>query len=208
MNNHEKIKSLRLQKRLSQLDISEALEMSQSAYAQLESGKTEITLNRLEQLAKIFGMTAIELLQYGGGTVVESVKKNDELSKILGFNLEGLIKDARIAKSRVEILARWISDDREVYEKLNNRYLEYQQLQYEQDIEARISHGMTREEVLAFDLFKKDTTLYKANYEKPLQQFFNLFLIEITPRISNQLPNQDWQVDFKKLLDTNDFKDL
>lgn len=94
MNIHENIKVLRLQKRLSQLDIAEALTISQGAYAQLENGKTEITLNRLEQLAKLFGMTVIELLQYGSG--VENVKVDSEKVKELEREIKDLKKDLEI----------------------------------------------------------------------------------------------------------------
>jgi transcriptional regulator with XRE-family HTH domain len=87
MNIHENIKVLRLQKRLSQLDVADAIAVSQSAYAQLESGKTEITLNRIEQLAELFGMTVIELLQYNGEKVpqpqiVDNEKVKDLENKI------------------------------------------------------------------------------------------------------------------------------
>ncbi len=105
MNIHENIKVLRLQKRLSQLDVAEALNISQGAYAQLENGKTEITLNRLEQLAGIFGMTVIELLQYGSG--VESVKVDSEKVK----ELEREIKDL---KEKIDFLTRLNDQAKEI----------------------------------------------------------------------------------------------
>lgn len=99
MNILENIKVLRLQKRLSQLDMAEALAISQGAYAQLENGKTEITLNRIEQLAKLFGMTTIELLQYGGETVQQPQIVDNEKVKELENRikeLESIIKDKEI----------------------------------------------------------------------------------------------------------------
>jgi transcriptional regulator with XRE-family HTH domain len=105
MNIIENIKVLRLQKRLSQLDVAEALAISQSAYAQLESGKTEITVNRLEQLAKLFGMTVIELLQYGSG--VESVKVDSEKVK----ELEREIKDL---KEKIDLLTQLNEQAKEI----------------------------------------------------------------------------------------------
>ncbi len=108
MNILENIKVLRLQKRLSQLDVAEALAISQSAYAQLESGKTEITLNRLEQLAKLFGMTVIELLQYGGG--VESVKVDDS-EKVKEL-------ENKVSKLEFEVkkLDKWLDDKDKIIE--------------------------------------------------------------------------------------------
>ncbi len=91
----EKIKALRLQKRLSQLDVAEALAISQSAYAQLESGKTEITLTRVEQLAKLFGMTAIELLQYGEEK--PQIVDNEKV-KVLENRIKELEKDLVLLK--------------------------------------------------------------------------------------------------------------
>lgn len=97
MNIHENIKVLRLQKRLSQLDVAEGLSITQGTYAQLESGKTEITLNRLEQLAKLFGMTLIEILQYGGGVEKPQIVVDSEKVK----ELEREIKDL---KEKLELM--------------------------------------------------------------------------------------------------------
>ena len=62
MESHEKIKKLRSDKRYSQYDMAELLEIGQSTYLQIEKGKTEITVKRLFEIAKILEVSPLELL--------------------------------------------------------------------------------------------------------------------------------------------------
>lgn len=58
----EKIRVLRLAKGYSQNNMAEMLEMSPSGYAKIERGDSNITLAKLEKVAKIFDLQANELL--------------------------------------------------------------------------------------------------------------------------------------------------
>jgi transcriptional regulator with XRE-family HTH domain len=60
---YSKLKELRLKKGLSQTQMSEMLGLSQNAYSKIENGTTELTIERLEQIAAIFGFKAIDILQ-------------------------------------------------------------------------------------------------------------------------------------------------
>lgn len=59
-----KIKSIRLKKGLKQEEIAEKLKMTQSNYARLERGLTQITFERLEELAAIFEMSVENILKF------------------------------------------------------------------------------------------------------------------------------------------------
>ena len=58
----ERIKELRLERNLSQMQLAKALQMSQSAVAKWELGKTEPTASAIILLAKLFGESADYLL--------------------------------------------------------------------------------------------------------------------------------------------------
>lgn len=58
----EKIKHLRALKGWNQTDMGNKLKITPSAYAKIERNETDAPFSRLEQIAKIFGITVIELL--------------------------------------------------------------------------------------------------------------------------------------------------
>ena len=62
MSYKERIKELRLSKGLSQMQLAKRLNLSQSAIAKWELGKTEPTASAIILLAKFFGETADYLL--------------------------------------------------------------------------------------------------------------------------------------------------
>jgi transcriptional regulator with XRE-family HTH domain len=63
MKLHEKIRQLRLQRGYSQENLADALGLSTTAYGDLERGKTELTVSRLEQLADAFGTQVSHFFQ-------------------------------------------------------------------------------------------------------------------------------------------------
>ncbi len=201
---HDKIKQIRVIKGLKQADMAEKIGIAPVNYNRLENGLTDISMSRLNQLAEIFGMTVIEIMQYGDEKI-ES--KETILTHILGFNLEFLIRDVRAAKSQIELLSRWISNDRGVYDKLNEKYLAYQQIMYEKDLEM-YSRNMCEEDFEKLDIRDKKSSMYKGNYERTLEQYFNMLIIVLTVRLSKQLLNKNMKIDIEKLLNTNDFNDL
>ncbi|MDK4525460.1 helix-turn-helix transcriptional regulator [Kingella kingae] len=66
MKINEKIKKIRELNNLSQDEMVEKLSLATSTYSKIERGLTEITLTRLEQIAKIFNMKTTELLEANG----------------------------------------------------------------------------------------------------------------------------------------------
>jgi transcriptional regulator with XRE-family HTH domain len=202
---YENIKAIRQTKGLTQTYLAEKIGIAINNYGKLERGEIQLTIERLEQLAGIFGMSVVEIIEYG---TITKTKQEDNLAKLLGFNLERIIVDVRSTKSRIEILTRWVLGNREVYEKLNETYLAYQQTKYEKDVEMFLAEGIKKEDVLAMEVFQKDSKLYKANYERSLEQFLNLLIMDFTLRFSKQLPYDGYKIDFEKLLQTDDFSSL
>lgn len=61
--NHDELRHLRNERRLSQNDVARKLCLSKNAYAKLENGETKITLERVVKLAEIFEINIMELIE-------------------------------------------------------------------------------------------------------------------------------------------------
>lgn len=62
MKVNDKIRSIRTQKKLSQASVAEQLDISTNAYSKIERGETTPSLERIQQIANIFQIDIIDLL--------------------------------------------------------------------------------------------------------------------------------------------------
>ena len=69
MLEHEKIRFVRQAKGLTQEDVAEKLNMSVNGYGDIERGETDVNLSRLEQIAKLFEMTLVQLFGLDGKNI-------------------------------------------------------------------------------------------------------------------------------------------
>lgn len=98
----DRIKLLREEHHLSQEQLAEKMGISSNSYGKLERGETKLTLEKLEQIANIFDMDIVELINnedrisysvthYGSGTNAFNVEyserellaENEKLSLII-----------------------------------------------------------------------------------------------------------------------------
>ncbi len=86
---YENIKAIRQAKGLTQTYLAEKVGIAINNYGKLERGEIHLTIERLEQLAGIFGMTVIELLQYGSGVEKPQIVVDTEKVK----ELENKVKE-------------------------------------------------------------------------------------------------------------------
>ncbi len=73
----DRIKKIRLQKGISQKEMSDALGMAQNNYGKIERGLTELSLNRFIEIAKILDVTTDEILlkePFLGNVMHETIK--------------------------------------------------------------------------------------------------------------------------------------
>lgn len=61
---YDSIRAIRTAKNLKQDEVAQKLSMAQSNYARMEKGLTQITVDRLEQLAEVFEMSVAAILSY------------------------------------------------------------------------------------------------------------------------------------------------
>ena len=66
---NEKIRKVRESKSWSQEQMAEKLNMSLNGYAKIERGETKLYLDKLEQIAQVFDIDVVELMQSDGKNI-------------------------------------------------------------------------------------------------------------------------------------------
>ncbi len=67
----KKIRLLRHQQGWSQEDVAKRLDISIPAFSKIETGITDVNLSRLEQIARLFDMSVVQLLTFHDPDAVE-----------------------------------------------------------------------------------------------------------------------------------------
>lgn len=62
MKTQDKIRAIRTQQKISQEQMAERLEITPQAYSKIESGKTKLNLDRIQQIAHILNIDVTELV--------------------------------------------------------------------------------------------------------------------------------------------------
>jgi len=67
LNEHlsTRLRTLRAERNWSQENVAQMLKLSLGGYSNIENGKTDVSLSKLETLASIFGLSVSELLDFG-----------------------------------------------------------------------------------------------------------------------------------------------
>ena len=73
----DKIRSLREQQGLTQEQFAAKLNTSTSSYARLESGETQITMEKLNKICKVLGKDILELLDSSNNVSLSASNNND-----------------------------------------------------------------------------------------------------------------------------------
>lgn len=92
MKINEKIRTIRTHKNLTQEKMAEQLDISTNGYSKIESGKTKMTLERIQEIAQILNMDIFELINTDDDKVVIMANENkaDNSSTILSGYYHGL----------------------------------------------------------------------------------------------------------------------
>lgn len=82
MKTYEKIRAMREQRAWTQENVAEKLNISINGYSKIERGETRLNLPRLEQLAEVFEVDIVELLQPESAVNYQSGNHASHNSKI------------------------------------------------------------------------------------------------------------------------------
>jgi transcriptional regulator with XRE-family HTH domain len=109
----EKIKSLRKQRGWTLAEMGSKINLTTSAYNKIELGQTPLTLDRLEEIAKIFEMPLQELIFEERG-FVESDKS---------FIIKDLEKENKLLQDKIKLLEESIKDKSEIIDFLKTNLI-------------------------------------------------------------------------------------
>ncbi|WP_439585407.1 helix-turn-helix domain-containing protein [Dyadobacter bucti] len=85
-NLSEKIRQIRLQKGLSQENMADMLGLSTTAYGDLERGRTELSVSRVENIAKLLDIPLPDLLGFESSSMSEAEWLRQENTRLLAAN--------------------------------------------------------------------------------------------------------------------------
>lgn len=85
-NLSERIRQIRMQKGLSQENMADMLGLSTTAYGDMERGRTDISLGRLENISKILDIELPDLLGFGSVALSETEWLRQENTRLLAAN--------------------------------------------------------------------------------------------------------------------------
>lgn len=108
MKTTEKIRCIRQIRNYSQEYMASRLKIDCSSYSRIERGACQITIERLESIAKIFNMSTLELLAYGEVPRPEIDVKNNSYQKHLENEIE-FLRSILFEKDR--LLAGFLKSD-------------------------------------------------------------------------------------------------
>ena len=85
-NLSERIRQIRMQKGLSQENMADMLGLSTTAYGDMERGRTDISLGRLENISKILDIDLPDLLGFGSVALSETEWLRQENTRLMTAN--------------------------------------------------------------------------------------------------------------------------
>lgn len=95
----KRIRLLRHQNGWSQEDVAKRLEISIPAFSKIETGITDVSLSRIEQIAKLFDLSAVELL-----TFVDSEEQKEYNDQLLVAHKKLQEREAEVIKLQKKII--------------------------------------------------------------------------------------------------------
>jgi transcriptional regulator with XRE-family HTH domain len=114
MSVHDKIRLIRETKGLTQEQLAEKLDMSPSAYGDIERGDSDIKLSRLEKIAEAFGIKLSELFELsekGSFNIINSLNPDNQSKVYICSSAAELEKQLLIIELKDKELAM---KDREI----------------------------------------------------------------------------------------------
>ena len=100
MEIHEKIRVLREINQWSQEEMAEKLAMSANGYAKIERGQTNISIDKLKQIAQIFNIDMVDLITNQDKTFFFSIGDNN----VNSHNLNSMDKFQLLLDAKDELL--------------------------------------------------------------------------------------------------------
>src|SRR3989344_8491022 len=120
----QKVKELRIEKKLSQEQVAQVIGVSRPTYTAIEAGKQELSLDEAKKLATLFGIGVDELLS----GVIPNMEKYKHM--ILAYLRMNVSEDGKIPKTKLAKLL-YLADFAWFYDNLESMSgMQYRKIQY------------------------------------------------------------------------------
>ncbi|MCP1660130.1 helix-turn-helix domain-containing protein [Neisseria perflava] len=125
MKVHEKIRKIRELKNFSQENMAEQLQMSVNGYAKIERGEVGVQMDKLEQIAGVFGMDVVDLLSLDKNMVYLNIENSTNASNYYAsqeqyiFEIEKLKQQAGYLQVMLAEKNSFIEQQRQQIQTLN-----------------------------------------------------------------------------------------
>ena len=143
---NSKVRVLRELNQLSQEEMANKLGMSTNGYAKIERGQRRLDLPKLEQIAEVFGMDLVDLLEFDDKNMVCVINENQFHSTVCLVNKHTLntpnhnhYNDAKALNSEIEKLQLMLAHKDEM---LQQKEKELTQLLAQKEKEIALLHDL------------------------------------------------------------------
>lgn len=128
MEVYDRIRTMRQINQWTQEEMAEKLNISVNGYSKLESGKTKLSLDKLQKIAQIFNIDLIELISAKERTFIGLIGDNNQnISNYLGVNEELALENEKLKlvithkeellQSKLELIAK-LSDENQALKEI------------------------------------------------------------------------------------------
>ena len=104
----KKIRLLRHQKGWSQEDVAKRLDISIPAFSKIETGITDVNLSRLNQIAKLFNLSLVQLL-----STSDANEEKEKFEEINDLNQKLQVREAEVIDLQKKVI--------DLYEQLHRK---------------------------------------------------------------------------------------
>lgn len=115
------IKKIRELRNYTQEYMAESLKMSQTGYGKIERGETDVTVNKIKQIAKILDVNLQDLLEFDGKIVVIG-SVNDQATGIrngIVIGKESFDKERQLYEEQIELLKAEVAYLKNIIDRLS-----------------------------------------------------------------------------------------
>lgn len=119
MEIQSKIRSIRKAQQRSQEEMAEKLGIAPSSYAKIERGAVKLNIDKLQQIAEIFNMDAVELLSSDKGLVL-LVNENGDYSANYYSSNDAVLAELEKAKVTIQYQQKLLDGKDELLKQKDN----------------------------------------------------------------------------------------
>jgi transcriptional regulator with XRE-family HTH domain len=117
----EKVRRLREIKGMKQESVAQELGMTTNGYGKIERGESSITLERLEQIARVLEMSPLDILRFDEKTVYHIQNMNSSAPQGVVNNYAATEKERALMLEQIKMLNELIANQAQVIESIARR---------------------------------------------------------------------------------------